>query len=820
MYDRLVLAHPWRTLLVLLFLSTALVWNVRDFTLDASADALLLEDDDELFFYRKTVAKFADDSFLVLTFTPEQDLFAPQTLKTVHNIKNRLEALPGIKNVFSLLDVPLLNRIPLNKLGGELPAIETPGVDLQLARKELLDSPLSRELLVSKDGKTAAFLLFMQTPKNYQRLFEERERLRELKRTGQLDEEQAQALAHLGKEFAAVKTIQNAKEHELIGKIREIMAIYRKNNRMFLGGAAMISNDVISFAKNDLLVFGVAAFLLMVATLAFVFRQLRWVVLPSACCILSTSLVIGLLGWLDWPGTIVSTNFVELLFIITMSMVIHITVRYQEMVAQNPAVPHRALISDLIRFMFRPCFYTSATTLVAFASLLLSGIRPVMDFGWFMVIGLVFGFAVVFSFFPSVLLLLKKRRPRDAKDFTAKLTHTLAIFTKRKRKAILFAAAAIAVINAVGISRLEVENRFIDYFKSDTEIHQGMLEIDRQLGGTTPFDLIINKHGAVVEEAATVPDESHDFFTEYESELNASPATHYWLQPENIRRVKKIHAYLEALPQTGKVVSLATLITLAEQAKGEELNELEIALLTKALPENIKNILLKPYLSEDGNQLRFSMRIVDSDKQLNRKALIAEVKQKISGMTKPEETFRPTGLFVMYNNMLQSLYRSQILTLAGVLTALLFMFILLFRSLRLAIIALLPTSLSATFVLGFMGWFRIPLDMMTITIAAITLGIGVDNTIHYVVRFKREFADRRNYQATIDRCHGSVGKAVYYTSLTIIMGFSLLAFSNFLPTIYFGLLTGLAMLTAFLASLTLLPALLATFRPFGFADGT
>ncbi len=817
-YDRLVLNHPWRTLIVLLFLSTALLWNARDFTLDVSADALLLEDDDELFFYRKTVAEFADHSFLVLTFTPEEDLFAPQTLKTVHDIRNRLETIPGIKNVLTILDVPLLNspRIALNELGGELPTLETPGIDLQLAHKEFRESPLYSELLFSKDGKTTAFLLFLGTPESYQTLFEERDGLRELRRNEKLDEEQARTLALLDKEFARVRKIQSKNEHELITKVREIMDIYRENNRMFLGGAPMVSSDIISFAKNDLLVFGIAAFLLVIMMLALIFRQLRWVVLPSACCILSTSLVIGLLGWLDWPGTVVSTNFMELLFIITMSMVIHITVRYREMLAKKPDVPRRVLTTELVRFMFIPCFYTSVTTLVAFASLLVSGIRPVIDFGWFMVIGLVFGFAIVFSFFPCVLLLLKKRRAAgNTKDLTAKLTATLAVFTKRNRKVILFAAAAIAVLNAIGVSKLEVENRFIDYFKSDTEIHQGMLEIDRKLGGTTPFDLVINKDSAVITEAATPANEEDSFFLEYESHLGTDSESDYWLRPDNIRRVKEIHEYLESLPQTGKVLSLATLISLAEQAKGEELGALETAFLVKELPENIRNILLKPYLSEDGKQLRFNMRIVDSDTQLNRKELIADVKEKISGMMKPEETFRPTGLFVMYNNMLQSLYQSQILTLGGVLGSLMLMFFLLFGSLRLAIIALLPTTLSATFVLGFMGWFRIPLDLMTITIAAISLGIGVDNTIHYVVRFKREFANRKNYQETIERCHASVGKAVYYTSLTIIMGFSLLAFSNFLPTIYFGLLVGLSMFTAFLASLTLLPALLTTFQPLG-----
>ena len=165
--------------------------------------------------------------------------------------------------------------------------------------------------------------------------------------------------------------------------------------------------------------------------------------------------------------------------------------------------------------------------------------------------------------------------------------------------------------------------------------------------------------------------------------------------------------------------------------------------------------------------------------------------------------------------MLQSLYESQILTIGIVFLAVMGMFIILFGSLKLAIIAIIPNALSAALVLGFMGWYAIPLDMMTITIAAISIGIAVDNTIHYIVRFKREFPKDHDYFATISRCHKSIGKAMYYTSVTIIFGFSILTLSNFIPTIYFGMLTGIAMFVALIASLTLLPSLLILFKPLG-----
>jgi len=368
------------------------------------------------------------------------------------------------------------------------------------------------------------------------------------------------------------------------------------------------------------------------------------------------------------------------------------------------------------------------------------------------------------------------------------------------------------------MTKIKVENRFIDYFHSDTEIYQGMLEIDKKLGGTTPFEIIIDKPYVENVDAEIAIDDDMDF--DSLSDLlgdTEEDVEGYWISNPKLKEIVKIHDYLEAQPETGKVLSIATLYKLAIGLNDDKpLSDLQVGAIKSSLSKEVREVLLDPYLSKDETQTRITLRVIDSDKNLNRKEFIERVESfLLQEMRYPKERFNTTNMLVLYNNMLQSLFSSQIQTIGFVFISIMFMFIILFRSFYLAVIAIVPNILPATLVLGFMGLRSIPLDLMTITIAAISVGIAVDNTIHYVIRFKREFAENKNYTKSVKICHGSIGKAMYYTSSIIVIGFSILSLSNFIPTIYFGLLTGLAMVAALLASLTLLPALLILFKPLG-----
>jgi predicted RND superfamily exporter protein len=374
----------------------------------------------------------------------------------------------------------------------------------------------------------------------------------------------------------------------------------------------------------------------------------------------------------------------------------------------------------------------------------------------------------------------------------------------------------LALLSVAGMGFLTVENRFIDYFKESTEIYKGMEIIDRELGGTTPLDVIIDAPAEFFEQQEEIwEDPLLAEFGMDDAESGGITATSYWFNTGKLPDIGATHRYLDSLPETGKVLSVDTAIEMLRQLEEEVVSDnFELSVLYKKLPDEIREILLRPYMADDGNQVRFAIRVFESDPSLRREVLMQDIRRELTDeLGFGDSQVHLSGMLVLYNNMLQSLFRSQILTIGVVFLAILFMFAILFRNAKMAAIAIVPNVFAALLVLGLMGWLRIPLDLMTITVAAISIGIAVDDTIHYVHRFTREFDKDQDYWAAVNRSHASIGRAMYYTTVTVTLGFSILVLSNFVPTIYFGLLTGFAMLIALLADLTLLPLLIVRFRP-------
>jgi hypothetical protein len=594
---------------------------------------------------------------------------------------------------------------------------------------------------------------------------------------------------------------------------------YRQDAQLYLGGISVITDDLIRFVKQDLKIFGIGIAFFLIITLGIIFGKVRWVVLPMLCCVFSAIAMMGFLGMFGWKVTVISSNFISLQLIITMAITIHLIVRYKDLAMQNPEAEQRQLILDTVGLMLTPCSYAALTTIAGFGSLLLCDILPVRTFGWMMSAGIAVSLILTFLLFPAGLMLLGKEAPQALKAKRFSFTSALARFTEARGTLILCVSCLILIMNALGITRLVVENSFINYFKDDTEIYQGLKVIDEKLGGTTPLDVIVElevPQTKIAKEAAKTKGQEDEEFDEFD-EFEKANDEKYWFTADRMALVMKIHDYLDSLPETGKVLSLATMLKIATKLnKGQPLDNFQLALVYSKLPEKFKRVILKPYVSPQHNQLRYSIRVKDSQKSLRRDALLKKIRHDlVNKLGIKEDKLHLTGLLVLYNNMLQSLFESQILTLGMVVLVLLGMFRILFRSFKLALIAIVPNLLAISVVLGVMGWLKIPLDMMTITIAAISIGIAVDNTIHYIYRFRYEFQYEHRYIKTVHRCHGSIGRALYYTSLTIISGFLILTLSNFIPSIYFGVLTALAMLIALLAALTLLPQLIIVFKAFG-----
>lgn len=822
-YDKVVLRRPWLSLLFVALLVVFFGLQIRNFKLDASAESLVLENDEALRYHRSISKIYSSNDFLVITYTPFEDIFSENSLADLQELRDELSQLERIESVVSILDVPLLNspNVKISRLSTDIRTLQTPGLDKELARKEFMESPIYRQLLMSLDGKTTALQVIFKRDETYFSLMNKRDQLKEKKLESELSDEDSDELNEVIRKFKEHHAITIDRQRQDIEAVRRIMDKHRDKAKMFLGGIPMIIADMISFIEHDLVVFGFGILCFLILALTFFFRKLRWVVLPLSCCIISALVMVGFLGFMDWRVTIISSNFISLMLIITMSLTIHLIVRYRDLLAETPDLDQRTLVLNMVRLMITPCFYTAITTIVAFCSLVVSGIRPVIDFGWMMTIGIIVAFLLNFIFFPAVLILLTPEKTVSSADPTKTLTLAIAAFTQKNSRKILLFSIALAIFSVIGISKLEVENRFVDNFKSTTEIYQGMEVIDTQLGGTTPLEIIIDPDKKYfeflkeleLEEKEALEDEFKDEFEGEEEQEKPN----YWFHPDMLLKVEKIHDYLESLPVVGKVQSIATLMKVFRTLNdGIMPDDFDLAVIRKKMPEDVKDILVSPYLSEDANQIRITMRLMETDPNLRRKDLINKINRfLVEDMNFSEEDFHFTGMVVLYNNMLQSLYRSQILTIGAVFFAILIMFMILFRNFYLSFIAIIPNILAAGLVLGIMGWFGVPLDMMTITIAAITIGIAVDHAIHYIHRFKVEFVKGRNYRATVNRCHGSIGKAIYYTAITITVGFSILALSNFIPTVYFGLLIGLAMLVALMNNLTLLPVLIIIFKPLG-----
>jgi len=819
-YDKLVLKQPWLVLLIITLVCIASGWYATDFKLDASADSLVLENDESLHYYRSIRARYGSDDSLIITYTPNDDLFSAGVLADLDQLRSELESMDRVESIVSLLDVPLISSPPvtLADLSKEIRTLQSPQTDIDLARQEFISSPLYRNLVISPDGQTTALQVNFKRDETYYRLLNQRDRLREIKLTTGLPRKEATELERISSKFNAYRASMLEQQDRDIAIVRSLMDKHRSNAGLYLGGVPMIVADSIDYIRHDLVTFGAGVLCFIIFILAIAFHRLRWIVLPMLTCFATALIMIGLLGLIDWPVTVVSSNFISLLLILTLSFTIHLIVRYRELHAANHEIDMFSLVQQTIRSKAIPCFYTATTTVVAFGSLLFSGIRPVIDFGWMMAIGTMVAFILTFTLFPALLMLLKPGHYSRTRNLTALITAFIAHLIENHRVTVPVVFILITVWGVIGISMLTVENRFIDYFKESTEIYRGMELIDRKLGGTTPLDVIIDAPNDFFQ-----PDEDADdelFMDDFDREFEGSAgftATSYWFNTWQLEQAGLIHDYIDGLPETGKVLSISTAMHMLDTLnEGKPIDNFFLSIFYKRIPDEFREALLSPYLSEDGHQLRYSIRVFESDPSLQREELLQKIQYHLTNeMGLDKEQVHVTGMLVLYNNMLQSLFHSQIQTLGAVFLAIMLMFVISFRSLKLAGIAIVPNLIAAILVLGLMGWLDIPLDIMTITIAAIVIGIAVDDAIHYVHRFKNEFRRDCSYWASVERSHDSIGRAMYYTSITVTLGFIILALSNFVPTIYFGLLTGFSMLVAMIANLTLLPIMIVWFKPMG-----
>ena len=783
-YQNKILKKP---ILVLFFLIICLSFSgyfSKNFRLDASSDTLLIEGDPDLKYLNEINDRYGAKEFLVLTYTPDESMISENSINNLSELKSEIQKLPWVHNVITLLDIPLLNSSddPLIERLQNYSTLKSQNVDRERGFKEILNSPVFRNFVISEDGKTSGIIVYLKL-KDKKKDFKNK------------------------KEEEIYKDKLKKQNHQNILEIREVIKNFSSTSKIHLGGIPMIADDMMTFIKNDIIVFGLGVFAFIVCTLWYVFRKLIWIIVPISSCFFSVIIMTGLLGFLGWKVTVISSNFIALMLILTMAMNIHMSTRYLQLSKQFPKFNKLKIISLTTSKMFWPILYTALTTIFAFLSLVFSEIKPIIDFGFMMTFGLIISFIITFSLLPTLISLLISDKINLKEDKGSSLINFFSKISVYNQNTIFGTTLIIIILSIFGISKLEVENSFINYFDKKTEIYKGMKLIDEKLGGTTPLEVILRFPKADDEK----PEEEED---DWEDEDENSDK--YWFTKDKIEKIKKVHNYLDSLEPIGKVLSFSSIIDVATQLNnGKELGSLEMGVLYTKIPDNIKKEIVDPYISIKDSEARISLRIKDSLDDLRRNDLLKQINFDLKNkLDLKKDEFKLGGVLILFNNLLQSLFKSQILTLGFVMLGIFFMFLILFRNLKLSIIGVVPNFIAAFFILGLIGLLGIPLDMMTITIAAITIGIAVDNSIHYIYRFKEEFSKIKNYNKTLKLCHSTVGKAILNTSITIVFGFSILIMSNFIPTIYFGVFTGIAMLLAMISVLTLLPALLLKIKPF------
>jgi len=822
LYKSTVIQKPKFTLSILIILLLGFGYFSKNFQLDASSDTLLLENDPDLKYLREVNSKYGSKDFLVLTYThsPNEDYSfkSENTIKNLQLLKNSLENLNWVDNVITVLDVPLLknNDDPLAERIKNFKTLSGTDVDLERGFDEIINSPIYKNFVISEDGKTSGILVYIKSDKKLAELIKTKDDYLERKVKGKLTSKEKSAYKDFLKNYDSYKKSHNKKNHQNITEIRKIIQehpapgkVKRSSSDIYpvihLGGIPMIADDMMTFIKNDIVVFGAGVFLFIVCTLWFVFRSLLWVLIPLLSCFFSVLIMIGFLGLVGWKVTVISSNFIALMLILTMAMNIHMSVRYLQFRKENPDVSNIDALLWTSERMFWPILYTVLTTICAFLSLIFSDIKPIIDFGWMMTVGLLVSMSVTFTLLPSVLNILSKKNVNYRDQKKSKITSFLSKVAQKNTKTIFASAVTVIIISIVGITKLEVENSFINYFDKETEIYKGMKLIDEELGGTTPLDVIVK-----------FPKKEKDDSSDDDWGDEEKDDSKYWFTRNKIDKITQVHDYLDSLDAVGKVISFASMVRVAEDlGGGKKLQGLEMGVLYTKIPDSIKKEIIDPYISIESNEARIALRVLDSKEDLKRNELIKKINhdlEKKLGLSREE--FKLAGLLILFNNLLQSLFKSQILTLGVVMAGITLMFLILFRNITLSFIGVVPNFMAAFLILGIIGLLGIPLDMMTITIAAITIGIAVDNSIHYIYRFKEEFKKINDYNKTLEKCHDTVGVAILNTSITIVFGFSILVLSNFIPTIYFGVFTGIAMLLAMISVLTLLPKLILTFKPF------
>jgi uncharacterized protein len=788
--SRILVGHPRTVLALFLVFTAGLGWQARHFQIDASADTLLMRNNPDYIQTELVDRRFSPREFLLIVYRPKgRPLFSRQTFRDIKRLTRQLHRIKRVQSVRSILDVPLFSRMTggissLKDLSRW--TIERGHFSAAQLREAFRGSHLYEDLLINRAQNAVSLQVLFKRDRQLDDIDGRILHLQEKSLRGPLSAGDEKILSRLRRREKPLEQRLEEIRTEEIKTIRRWAAGYEKQAEIYLGGVHVLGYQLIRIIRNDLVVFGGAIGAMICLLLFVLFRKMRWVLVSVVCCGSSVLATVGLFGLMGFKTTVISSNFIVLELILTLAIVIHLIVQYREYAADHPDWSQGELVRQTLSRKAGPCFYAGLTTVVGFGSLLFSGIQPVIAFGWMMMIAICLSTGFSLGLFPAMMALTGREESPGKRGLSDRMLRLCTRLALDHAGLVTLAGAGVLAFSISGLFFLNVENSFINYFKKTTRVHRELVFIDRQFGGSTPLDLVY-----------TIPP------TEKKQDLVLTATT--------VQRMQRIQLALKRHRAVGKILSVVNFTEVAKRLNGgRPLTEYELTAAYWTMSRALRDKLLGSFFDPDTGQVRFSLRIKDTTPGLNRARLLTDIRKDMYRLGIPKNRYVLSNLFILYQDILQRLFRSQILTIGIVYAVLTLTFFFIFRSIKIALIGIAPNLLSVLVVLAVMGWAGISLDLMTITIASIAMGIAVDDTIHYIHRYLEELAHTPAKEA-VAATHASVGHAIVTTSLVIILGFSLLAFSDFVPSILFGLLTGLAMLVALVFVLCLLPVMLARF---------
>jgi predicted RND superfamily exporter protein len=744
------------------------------FGIEAGTHVLLDERDPDLAYYNRSRVLWGYDEYAIVC-ARRADWFTPESVRALAEMAADLGRVPHVKSVTSILTVPLLRNRP-SPLGIPVPVFLTdPKVDLEAARRELLAHTQAAGNLISADGRDVSLLAHLDIPESILRLdteWADAQARRDRARVTELEGPYRTALAEL-----------RERREAMVRGLRKMAAGWgppRLEEPVRLSGIPVINVNLLEHVEADLKVFGAVSLALFTLAFAATYRRIRWTALPIATCLLPVMFVLGAMAAAGWKVTVITSNLPVLLFVLLLPYTVYVIERYRERRGLRPGESHEDAVAAAAGDVWTPCLYSAATTMAGFASLLTSGINPVRTFGLMMTAGMAVGLATVFLVLPAAAA------PLGAADGAAPeaargprgIVRLLAEATLRMPGAVAAGGLALLLLGAWGATRIRVETKFIDYFRPSSEVYRGLEYIDTRMGGTTPLEVVLT-----------------------------APSPGFFRTAEGVEALGAAAAYFERVPEAGNVRSLKTLLDEARKAL-PRLTAEQLAGI-KAAQEQ-----LREFVDPEFRVARVLVRFRETAPTLHRRRILDGLRAHLAAEPRLRDLDpRVTGVFLLYSNMLQTLLSSQRDTFFMVVAAICAMLLALFRSPALAGAVIVPQVLPVVTCLGVMGWTGVPLDLVTVMIASIAMGVGIDSAIQYTVRYRAELraagGDRRE---AVRRAHATVGRAIWIATSIVVVGFVLLSLSRFVPTAYFGIFTALAMVMGQVASLSLLPALFLLLR--------